>query len=100
VLAESPGISIAEIVDIRGQSTIAFDKTERICRRPAKDRVDAFVCLEASAGKEVAEVLRRGNTKDRIVIAMDVDKDTLDLVKAGVIAATIAQKPSPWPMWA
>jgi ribose transport system substrate-binding protein len=93
VLAESPGISIAEVVDIRGQSTVAFDKTEAYLPKTGKDRVDAFVCLEASSGKEVGEVLRRGNTKDRVVIAMDVDKDTLDLVKEGVIAATIAQKP-------
>ncbi len=51
------------------------------------------MCLEASSGKEVGEVLRRANEKDRVVIAMDVDKDTLDLVKQGVIAATVAQKP-------
>jgi ribose transport system substrate-binding protein len=41
----------------------------------------------------VGEVLRRAGTKDRTVIAMDVDKDTLDMVKDGVIAATVAQKP-------
>ncbi|MGC2299707.1 MAG: substrate-binding domain-containing protein [Acidobacteriaceae bacterium] len=93
ILADSPGIHIAEIVDIKGQSTVAFDKTEQSLPKTGKDRIDAFVCLEASAGKEVGEVLRRGNAKDRVVIAMDVDKDTLDLVKDGTIAATIAQKP-------
>jgi len=92
-LADSPGIHIQEIVDIRGQGTVAFDKTEQSLPLTGKDRIDAFVCLEAAAGKEVGEVLRRGNTKDRVVIAMDVDKDTLDLVKDGVIAATVAQKP-------
>jgi len=93
VLADSPNIHITEVVDIHGQSTVAFDHTEKAVPLTGKDRVDAFVCLEASAGKEVGEVLRRDNTKDRVVIAMDVDKDTLDLVKEGVIAATIAQKP-------
>jgi len=92
-LATSPGIHVSDIVDIHGQSTVAFDTTEQMLPKTGKDHIDAFVCLEASAGKEVGEVLKRANVKDRTVIAMDVDKDTLDLVKDGTIAATIAQKP-------
>jgi ribose transport system substrate-binding protein len=93
ILADSPNIHIKEVVDIKGQGTVAFDYAEHALPLTGKDRVDAFVCLEASSGKEVGEVLRRGNAKDRVVIAMDVDKDTLDMVKDGTIAATIAQKP-------
>lgn len=93
VLASAPGIHVADIVDIRGQGTVAFDKTQAMMGQTGKDKVDAFVCLEASAGKEVGEVLRRSNDHDRVLIAMDVDQDTLDLVKQGVIAATVAQKP-------
>ena len=93
VLSQNPGIHVKDIVDIRGQGTVAFDKTQQYLPLTGKDRVDAFVCLEASAGKEVAEVLRRANAKDRVLIAMDVDKDTLDDVKQGWIAATVAQKP-------
>ncbi|MFZ0633059.1 MAG: substrate-binding domain-containing protein [Acidobacteriaceae bacterium] len=93
VLATAPDIHIVDVVDIAGQSTVAFDQTEQDIAKTGKDRVDGFVCLEASSGKEVGEVLRRANLKDRVVIAMDVDKDTLDLVKQGVIAATVAQKP-------
>ena len=96
VLATAPDIHVKQVVDIQGQSTVAFDTSQRLLAGTGKDRVDAFVCLEASAGKEVGEVLRRGNNTDRVVIAMDVDKDTLDLVKQGVIAATVAQKP--WTM--
>jgi ribose transport system substrate-binding protein len=93
VLADSPNIHIKEVVDIKGQGTAAFDYTEHALPLTGKDRVDAFVCLEASAGPEVGEVLRRSNAKDRVVIAMDLNKDTLDRVKDGTIAATIAQKP-------
>jgi ribose transport system substrate-binding protein len=93
VLADSPNIHIKEVVDIKGQGTVAFDYTEHALPLTGKDRVDAFVCLEASAGPEVGEVLRRSSTKDRVVIAMDLNKDTLDRVKDGTIAATIAQKP-------
>lgn len=92
-LSKEPGINLAAVVDIRGEGTVAFDKTESYIAQTGKDKIDAFVCLEASAGKEVGEVLRRNNVKDRVVIAMDADKDTLDLVKSGIIAATVVQKP-------
>jgi ribose transport system substrate-binding protein len=93
VISRSPEMHIAQVIDIHGQGTVAFDQTQALLAKTGKDRVDAFVCLEASAGKEVGEVLRRANASDRVLIAMDVDKDTLDLVKQGVIAATVAQKP-------
>jgi ribose transport system substrate-binding protein len=31
--------------------------------------------------------------KDKVVVAMDTDADTLDWVRRGVIAATVSQKP-------
>ena len=58
-----------------------------------KDKVDAFVCLEALSGKEVATVLSNNSVKGKTVIAMDTDPETLDWVQKGVIAATISQKP-------
>jgi len=93
VLANSPNIHIKEVVDLKGESTTAFDYTQQALALTGKDRVDAFVCLEASAGPEVGEVLHRNNAKDRVVIAMDLNTDTLQDVKEGYIAATIAQKP-------
>ncbi len=87
-----PGIKITQIVDIKGDPRVAFDTTDRLLGKE-KDKVNAFVCLEAQAGKEVATVLNRNQMKDKVVIAMDTDPDTLDWIKKGVIAATISQKP-------
>jgi len=55
--------------------------------------VDAFVCLEAQGGKEVATVLSSNKVTGKVVIAMDTDPDTLEWIRKGVIAATISQKP-------
>jgi ribose transport system substrate-binding protein len=93
IIATFPDLHIKEVVDLKGQSTTAFDYTQHALPLTGKDRVDAFVCLEASAGPEVGEVLRRNNAKDRVVIAMDLNTDTLQDVKEGYIAATLAQKP-------
>lgn len=91
--SDHPGIKTVEVVDIKGQSTAAFDKTQQYMKETGDKKIDAFVCLEASAGKEVASVLKNANAKDRLLVAMDVDPDTLNLIRSGVIDATIAQKP-------
>jgi ribose transport system substrate-binding protein len=91
-LERTPGIKIARVVDIQGDPRIAFDTTTQIIGKE-KDQVDAFVCLEAQSGKEVAGVLNSYHITGKIVMAMDTDPETLDWIKKGGIAATIAQKP-------
>ena len=91
-LANQPQIKIARVVDIAGDPRVAFDTTTEILGKE-RDKVDAFVCLEAQAGKEVANVLNSNKISGKIVIAMDTDPDTLEWIRKGVIAATISQKP-------
>lgn len=93
VFADHPGIKIVEVFNIKGDAGNAFDRTTHFLTDKSAEKIDAFICLEASAGKDVAEALRRQNVKDRLVIAMDADEATLNLVKEGLIDATIAQKP-------
>ncbi|HZT34106.1 MAG TPA: substrate-binding domain-containing protein [Bryobacteraceae bacterium] len=91
VFAEHPGIKITDTVDIKGDPRIAFDSTMAMIEKGAK--VDAFVCLEAIACPEIADVLDRKNVHGKVVVAMDTDQRTLDWIQKGMIAATIAQKP-------
>jgi ribose transport system substrate-binding protein len=91
-LDRSPNIKITRVVDIQGDPRITFDTTTQIIGKE-KDKVDAFVCLEAQSGKEVAGLLDRYNVKGKVVMAMDTDPETLDWIQKGVIVATIAQKP-------
>ncbi len=91
-LESKPQIKIVRVVDIKGDPRVAFDTATQILGKE-KNKVDAFVCLEALAGKEVATVLSNNNVKDKIVMAMDTDPDTLEWIQKGVIAATISQKP-------
>lgn len=93
VFADHPEIKIVEVFNIKGDAGNAFDRTTHYLTDTTGPKVDAFVCLEASAGKDVAEALRRQNAHDRLVIAMDADEATLNLVKEGLIDATVAQKP-------
>ena len=89
--AAGDGVNFVQVVDIKGDPRIAFDTASQLVTK--KDsKVDAFVCLEAAACKEVAEVISRNKTK-QVVIAMDTDKETLEWIQKGVIVATIGQKP-------
>jgi ribose transport system substrate-binding protein len=93
VLATFPGIKIAEVFDMQGDPGKALDKSEEYLTRSGANRIDGLVCLEAAAGKDVAEAIKRHKAEDRVLVTMDVDPATLELVKAGEIDATISQKP-------
>jgi ribose transport system substrate-binding protein len=92
IFASYAGLKIVRLVDIHGDPRVAFDTTEQIIGQK-KEKIDGFICLEALAGKEVGEVLDRYHVTGKTVVAMDTDPDTLDWIKKGVIAATVAQKP-------
>jgi ribose transport system substrate-binding protein len=90
IFAGFPQIKITQVVDIKGDPRIAFDTTNQLLAK--KTPVDGFVCLEALAGKEVADVLDR-NKANKVIVAMDTDEGTLEWIKKGKIVATVAQKP-------
>ncbi len=92
-LEASPQIKITRVVDMKGDPRVAFDTATEILGQDKKERTDAFVCLEALAGKEVATVLSQHAVKDKVILAMDTDEETLSWIQKGVIVATISQKP-------
>ena len=90
--ASRPDIHIVEVVDIKGDAHIAFDRAQEFLALTGPKKIDAFVCLESASGKMVADALKRSGG-GRELIAWDTSQDTLDGIKAGTIDATIAQKP-------
>ena len=93
VFADHPAIKVVEVFNIKGDSGNAFDRTQHWLTEKGVEHIDAFICLDASAGKDVAEAVRRNNATDRLIVAMDTDEATLNLVKGGLIDSTVAQKP-------
>ena len=93
VIANHPDIKIVEIFDTKGDTGTAFDQTEKYMAKTGADKIDAFVGLESSSGPSIAEVLKRKNATDRLVIAMDVNPDTLNAIKDGSVDSTVSQKP-------
>lgn len=92
-LSDTPQIKIAQIIDVKGDARTAFDQTQQLLNETGPKKIDGFVCLESASGKMVGDALKRANATDRLLVAWDVNKDTLDGIKSGIIDATIAQKP-------
>ena len=59
LFAEHPQLKITQVIDMRGDPRVTFDRTTEIMEKGVK--VDAFVCLTSISGPEVAEVLGRKN---------------------------------------
>jgi ribose transport system substrate-binding protein len=93
VLANHSGLKVTQTVDMKGDPRVAFDTTMDIISKKAIDKIDAFVCLEAIACPEIADVLDREHVKGKVVVAMDTDDRTLTWIQKGMINATIGQKP-------
>lgn len=96
VIADHAGMKIVDVLNVKGDPSVAFDQTRQYLARTGSEKIDAFVSLESSSGPAIAEVLKRANVTDRTLIAMDVGPETLNLIKSGAIDATVSQKP--WTM--
>ena len=94
VLNDNPGMKIVDVADVKDSVPDAvFDRARQYLSRNGAGKIDAFVSLESSSGKPIADALNRDHITDRTVIAMDVGPDTLGLIKAGSIDSTVSQKP-------
>ena len=88
-----PGIKVLELFNVKGDSNAAYDHAKQLLAQTGANKVDAFVCLEATSSDGLADLFKTENVAGRLFIAMDITPKTLDGIKAGYINATIAQKP-------
>jgi ribose transport system substrate-binding protein len=91
-VSDHVNMKITQVVDVKGDPTAVFDTAKQIL--DSKVPVSAFVCISATAGPEVGEVVNREGMAGKVaVIAMDSDPRTLELIQKGAVSAAVAQKP-------
>jgi len=93
IFATYPGIKVVEVFDIKADPGSALDQAAVYLARTGPAKIDGFICLDSRSGSNVAEAVKRRGVSDRVLITMDVDTDTLQLVGDGTIDSTISQKP-------
>jgi ribose transport system substrate-binding protein len=91
--AAHPAINIVEVVDVKGNTNVAFDQTQQLVAQTGAKKIDAFVSLDSQSGKMVADAVKRTGDTTRTLVAWDVNPDTLNGIKDGTINATVVQKP-------
>jgi ribose transport system substrate-binding protein len=91
--ASYPGIKVVEVFDIKADPGSALDQAGVYLARTGAAKIDGFICLDSRSGSNVAEAFKRRSITDRVLITMDTDIDTLQLVGDGTIDSTISQKP-------
>jgi len=93
VFSGYPNLKIAEVFDTKGDARNAFDRAQQLIVQTGPKKIDAFVCLDSASGKQVADIVKRNQATDREVLAWDIDQGTLDDINAGLIDATVVQRP-------
>lgn len=91
-LQKFPGMKIAQTIDDKGDSRLAYDGISGLLSK--KTKVDGIICLEASGGGGAADALHRVDMTGKIpIVSFDNDPETLEWISRGGINATVAQKP-------
>jgi len=93
VFSAHQGIKIVEVIDIKGDSRVAFDRTQELMAQTGAKKIDAFLCLDSASGRLAADAIKRTGDTSRLLVAWDINPDTLQGIKDGVIDSTVAQKP-------
>lgn len=90
IAAEYPGMNIVAVKNGKGDQLFSRQAAEEILRD--YPGISGIFATEANGGIGVAEAVREyGAASGPKIISFDTDKGTLDLVKSGDIAATMAQ---------
>ena len=55
ILADHPNIKIVDVLDVKGDSNLAFDQARKYVDKTGADKVNAFVALESSAAPAVED---------------------------------------------
>ena len=86
--ANAPDITFVDVNDA-GDTTTATDNMNAALQ--ANDDIVGVFCVDGVAGTAGPTAVKESGQTDIKVLAFDVDKTVLDMIKSGDIAATVAQ---------
>ncbi|WP_019911415.1 substrate-binding domain-containing protein [Paenibacillus sp. HW567] len=91
VRSEFPGMKLVSVKDGRGDQVASREAAEQLLTQ--YPQLAGIFATESNGGIGVAEAVeaQQGSVSTLKIISFDTDKGTLDLVKEGKIAATMAQ---------
>lgn len=98
-LAESPDIAVVQVADTQSDPTVAAQAASALLQKYPD--LAGIACVEAAGGTGAATAVREARKVGQVkIVAMDRGNDVLELIKEGVISASIAQQTALMPFYA
>jgi ribose transport system substrate-binding protein len=98
-LSETPGITIVQIADTQSNPTIAAQAAATLLQKYPD--LAGIACVEAAGGTGSATAVREAKKTGQVkIVAMDRGNEILQLIKDGVISATVVQQTALMPFYA
>jgi ribose transport system substrate-binding protein len=98
-LAEFAGITLVQVADTQSDPTVAAQAAAALLQKYPE--LAGLGCVEAAGGNGAATAVKEsGKTGKLKIVAMDRGNDVLDLIKDGVISASVAQQTALMPFYA
>jgi ribose transport system substrate-binding protein len=98
-LAESPGITVVQVADTASDPTVAAQAAGALLQKYPD--LAGIACVEAAGGNGAATAVREAKKVGKVkIVAMDRGNDVLELIRDGVISASVAQQTALMPLYA
>jgi ribose transport system substrate-binding protein len=98
-LAESPGITVVQVANTESDPTVAALVAGALLQKYPD--LAGIACVEAAGGNGAATAVREAKKVGKVkIVAMDRGNDVLELIRDGVISASVAQQTALMPLYA
>lgn len=98
-LAEFPDIKIVQVADTQSDPNVAAQAAATLLLK--FPNLAGIACVEAAGGSGAATAVREAKKNGKVkIVAMDRGNEVLELIRDGVISASIAQQTALMPLYA
>ncbi|MGD0094489.1 MAG: substrate-binding domain-containing protein, partial [Planctomycetota bacterium] len=98
-LAECPEITVVQVADTQSKPTVAAQAASALMQKYPD--LAGIACVEAAGGTGAATAVREAGKSGKVrILAMDRGNEVLQLIKEGVISATVVQQTALMPLYA
>ncbi len=98
-LSESPEIAVVQVADTQSDPNVAAQAASTLLQKYPD--LAGIACVEAAGGTGAATAVREARKTGKVkIVSMDRGNEVLELIKEGVISASVAQQTALMPFYA
>ena len=98
-LGESPEITIVQVADTQSDPIVAAQAASSLLQKYPD--LAGIACVEAAGGEGAATAVREAKKAGKVkIVAMDRGNEVLELIKDGLVSASVAQQTALMPLYA